>query len=57
MDSNGSLNVLKVPYAFLLVLMGPYKSGWVLMDSNVFLLVLIGPYSSLWILMGPYGSL
>ena len=57
MDSNGSLNFLKVPYTSLLVLMSPYKSGCVLRDSNVFLLVLIGSYSSLWILMGPYGSL
>ena len=37
--------------------MGPYRSLFVLMDSNGSSLVLVSPYSSLWVLMGPYGFL
>ena len=37
--------------------MGPYRSLFVLMVSNVSLWVLIGTYASLWVLMGFYRSL
>ena len=38
-------------------LYGPFRSFFVLMDSNGSLLVFISPHASLWILMGPYGFL
>ena len=47
-------------YAILWVLMDPYKSLCVLVDSNGFLWLLrffIGPFASLFVLMGPYWSL
>ena len=46
MDSNGSLWVLIVPYAFLLVLMSPYRALSVFMDFN----------GSLWFFLGSYLS-
>ena len=46
MDSNGSLWVLIVLYAFLLVLKGPYKSLFVFLDSHGSLCDLIGLQSS-----------
>ena len=46
------------PYASLWVLIGPYSSFSVRMESNVSLWVIISPYSILsilWIFMRPYG--
>ena len=57
MDSNGFFGVLIDLYAFLCVPMGPFKSLFVLIDSNGSLWVLTVPFLSLWILMGPYVSL
>ena len=57
MDSNGSLCAFTGPYAFLWIIMRPYRFICVLMDSNGFSWVHRGPHASFWILMGPYGSL
>ena len=38
----------------LMVLMDPYTSLFVIMDSNVYLLVFIGLYACIWVLMGSY---
>ena len=51
MDSNGSLNVLIFPYAFLLVFMGPYSSVWILTSPKGSLQIFIRPYRSLLVLM------
>ena len=44
-------------YMSICVLMDPYRSLFVYMDSNVFLCVLVSLYESLSILMGSYVSL
>ena len=45
------------PSRSLCVLMGPYISFFVLMDSNESFCVLIVPYACSWISMGPNGFL
>ena len=54
MDCNGSLWVLIVPYASLLVCMSPYRALSVFMDFNGSLWVLLGSYLSRWFLVGPH---
>ena len=43
-------------YSSIWVLIAPYSSFYVRMDSNVSLLVLIGPYLFSWVLIGRYSS-
>ena len=60
MRSYWSLWILIDPdggYGFYWVLMCPYWSSFVPMDSNASQRVLIGPYAFLWVLMGPYVSI
>ena len=55
MDCNGFLCVVFIsPYASSWVLIGPYSSICVRMESNMLLWVLISPYSILRNLMDPY---
>ena len=44
------------PYAFLWVIIGPYRSLFVLTNFNGSLRVFIGIYAFLKVLMGPNGS-